>query len=106
MSFLNLFSRGSSLKAGLQQAQSTPGAILLDVRTPEEYEQGHLPGSLNLPLAEIHTISLPTEQPLFVYCLSGGRSAQACSHLRKRGYTATNIGGLMGYQGPLQQGGN
>ena len=48
---------------------------------------------------------LDREAPLFVYCRSGARSGQACSILRERGYDATNIGGILHYEGTLEQGG-
>lgn len=50
------------------------------------------PGSVNLPLDRIETIAIAPSRPLFVYCRSGARSAQACSILKRRGYDARNIG--------------
>ena len=49
MSILDLFRR-PDINDGLRRFESTPGAVLLDVRTAEEYAAGHLPGSRNLPL--------------------------------------------------------
>lgn len=81
--------------------ENTPGAVLLDVRTKEEYAAGHIPGSINLPLSSIEDISLSREHPLFVYCQSGMRSRAACAQLARRGYTVTDLGGILQYQGPL-----
>jgi len=66
-------------------------SILLDVRTPEEYEEGHLPGARLIPdyeLPEQAAANLPVkEAPLIVYCMSGGRSAAAARWLSQHGYT-------------------
>ena len=70
-------SRRPALSEGLEQYRNTSGAVLLDVRTPEEYRDGHLPGAKNLPLDRLDTIAEPAGSPLFVYCRSGARSAQA-----------------------------
>lgn len=100
----SLFHHGPDLEEGLAEAEKTEDAVLLDVRTPEEYDEGHLPGSVNLPLDRIETIAIAPSRPLFVYCRSGARSAQACSILKRRGYDARNIGGVLGYRGRLERG--
>jgi len=83
--------------------------LLLDVRTPEEYRQGHIPGSINLPLDRLQSgLSnvLPDKQArVFVYCLSGSRSQSACSYMSRVGYEqVTNIGGIMSWRGPVVTG--
>ncbi|MFR5811129.1 MAG: rhodanese-like domain-containing protein, partial [Flavonifractor plautii] len=50
MGLFDLFARRPALSEGLEQYRNTSGAVLLDVRTPEEYRDGHLPGAKNLPL--------------------------------------------------------
>ena len=79
--------------------------LLVDVREPDEYAQGHVPGSVNLPLSRIRSaedVLTDYDAPLFVYCLSGGRSGQAVSTLTRMGYTAvTNIGGISSYHGEV-----
>lgn len=90
-----------TIEEGLQKMRETEGAVLLDVRSSEEYHEGHLEGSINLPINRIPTISLPKETPIFVYCLSGARSKRAADFLNKIGYTAINIGGIAGYNGRL-----
>ena len=71
------------------------GALLLDVRTPAEYREGHVPHALNLPVQELparlHEVG-PTERPIVVYCRSGGRSAQAARLLTRAGYSVRDIG--------------
>lgn len=75
------------------------GALLLDVRSPEEFRRGHVPGALNVPLGQVRNqISHHTEdksQALLVHCQSGGRSAIAAHQLKSLGYTQVfNLGSL------------
>ncbi len=99
------FLTGPDINQGISQYRDTADAVLLDVRTPEEYMSGHIPESMNLPLqdiseAEKHLTDKRT--PLFVYCLSGARSRQAVSVLVEMGYEAvTNIGGISSYKGKV-----
>ena len=90
----------------LERFARTPGALLLDVRTEEEYAGGHIPGSRNVPLGTLGRAELPAdpETPLFVYCLSGARSRQAASVLRRAGYAhVTDLGGIGNYRGKVVQ---
>ena len=100
------FLRQPDINQGVQTYCQTPGAVLLDVRTPEEYRQGHIPGSRNCSLQAIGAMPgmiESRETPLFVYCQSGARSSQAVSLLRQMGYTnARNIGGIAGYTGKVE----
>jgi phage shock protein E len=74
------------------------GATLLDVRTPEEFAQGHLPGARNVPvqvlaqrLAEVGS----PETPVVVYCAAGGRAATATELLRRAGFRDVHcLGGI------------
>lgn len=99
------FFSASDINSGVAECKSTDGAVLLDVRTEEEYRSGHIDGSINLPLdriAGIGNIVKNKNIPLYVHCLSGGRSRQAVSYLKQMGYTnATNIGGISGYRGKV-----
>ena len=70
--------------------------IIVDVRTREEFEEGHYPGSINIPLDQLESEltqiqSFPT--PLQVCCRSGHRSGQAVVWLRQQGVDAVNVGG-------------
>ena len=90
----------------LERFAQTPDALLLDVRTEEEYAGGHIPDSRNVPLGTLHQAELPAdpETPLFVYCLSGARSRQAASVLRRAGYAhVTDLGGICNYRGKVVQ---
>ena len=85
-----------------------PEAVLLDVRTPQEYREGHIPCSRNVPLQRIEGVRAVAghkDIPLFVYCYSGARSSEAAYVLREMGYTCVkNIGGVYGYEGRLERG--
>ncbi len=97
--------RTPDINAGVEEFKRTKGAVLLDVRTAEEYRSGHIEGSTNLPLDSITTapdIVKDKDTPLFVHCLSGGRSGQAVSYLQRVGYTnVQNIGGIGSYRGKV-----
>ena len=100
------FLKGADINQGVREYSATPGAVLLDVRTPQEYQAGHIPGSRNLPLQEIGKIEtlVGPETPLFVYCHSGARSGQAVGALTRMDYTgAKNIGGIMSYKGEVER---
>ena len=92
---------------GISKYSSVPGALLVDVRTPGEYREGHIPGSRNLPLQDIGSAASqlgPMDTPLFLYCYSGARSAQAAGALRRMGYTnITNIGGIAAWKGSVER---
>lgn len=66
------------------------GAVIVDVRSPGEYAQGHVPGSLNIPLGEVDKTSdkLDRDKPVIVCCASGTRSAMAASLLKKQGFSS------------------
>lgn len=99
------FLTGPDINQEILHYADTKNAVLLDVRTPEEYRNGHIPESINLPLQDISQVEkhlTDKSAPLFVYCLSGARSRQAVSLLTKMGYkTVTNIGGISSYKGKV-----
>ena len=102
MGLFDFFARRPSLEEGLERWKETPDAVLLDVRTPEEYQAGHVPGVKNLPLDRLGGVNLPKSQPVFAYCLSGARSRQAAGMLKRMGYTAvSDIGGISSYHGKV-----
>ena len=71
------------------------GAYVLDVRQPDEYEAGHVPGAVLVPLDQLEARleEVPSDRPLLVICKSGGRSAAAVQALTGAGYDATNVAG-------------
>ena len=104
MSFMDLIT-GATINRGVDRWRATEGAVLIDVRSEEEYGQGHIPGSINIPLNDIERVlqECPEKDtPIFVHCLTGSRSGQAFSFLKRSGYTKVeNIGGIAGYQGEV-----
>jgi len=74
------------------------GALIVDVRTPEEFAAGHYKGAVNIPLAEIQSRLSEfgdKNKPVVVYCRSGNRSAKAKAILEANGFRdVTNGGGL------------
>ncbi len=101
------FLRSPEIDQGVRDCLDTPGALLLDVREADEYRAGHIPGSLNLPLSllPLRCAELgEKDRALFVYCLSGARSAQAVRYLQDQGFVnAKNIGGISAYSGKVER---
>lgn len=73
------------------------GAYVLDVRTPQEFAEGHIASAVNLPLdaVEARASEVPGDRPVYVICRSGNRSAQASDILKKAGKDVKNVGGGM-----------
>lgn len=74
------------------------GALLLDVRTPDEFQQGHLPAAVNVPVQELETRLAelgPRTRDVVVYCRSGRRSGQAAELLKANGFTSVHDLGPM-----------
>jgi phage shock protein E len=71
------------------------GAVILDVRSPGEYKQGHIKGSINAPLNDLsrHISKLKKEAVVITCCASGMRSASAKSVLKSNGFTEVYNGG-------------
>lgn len=101
------FLKGPDINQGVQEFNDTTGAYLLDVRTPQEYKNGHIPKSKNVPLQSINTVTqvvIDKDAPVFVHCLSGNRSGQAVSQMKIMGYTnVKNIGGISAYKGKVEK---
>ena len=100
------FFKQPDINQGVQEYKNAVGAVLLDVRTPQEYREGHIPGSQNVPLQQLDKVEEVTENKdtiLYVYCRSGARSRQAVSLLKHMGYTNVhNIGGIAAYSGKVE----
>ena len=96
-----------SMDAAITQMAEEDNFILLDVRTPEEFAGGHIPGAINIPnesIGENDIAELPDkEQRIYVYCRSGNRSKQASAKLVNLGYTnVVEIGGIIDYHGEIE----
>ncbi len=73
------------------------GAVIIDVRTPEEFRGGAYPGARNVPLDALggQVSRLPKDKPVIVYCASGMRSATAARRLKQAGFPdVVNAGAL------------
>ncbi|ROQ26068.1 rhodanese-related sulfurtransferase [Streptomyces sp. PanSC19] len=71
------------------------GAFAIDVREPDEYRAGHVPGVRTAPLSELgaHLPALPADRLVYVICASGNRSAWAAEHLEAVGVRAVSVAG-------------
>ena len=86
-----LWKRMSFVSEATARQQLANGALVIDVRSPEEFQSGNVPKAINIPLGELRD-SLPLRvkdknQVLLLHCLSGGRSAIAQQQLKGMGYT-------------------
>ncbi len=85
-------------------AMQQRGALLLDVREVDEYNQAHVPGSVLIPLGQLaqrmKEISAYTTQPVAIICRSGNRSGKALKLLQQAGFSAAvNVeGGMLSWQ--------
>ncbi|MFM7328345.1 MAG: rhodanese-like domain-containing protein [Bacteroidota bacterium] len=79
------------------KVKATKGAVVVDVRTPEEFAEGHLENAINIDVKaddfEKKSAALDKGKPVFVYCLSGIRSKRAAISLQQRGYKVTSMKG-------------
>ena len=77
------------------------GSLVIDVREPDEYESGHIPGAVLVPLSTVLTnkSEFESDETVYVVCRSGGRSMQACEMLHDVGISnVVNVaGGTMGW---------
>lgn len=98
----------SSRSAAAQQVSPVQlvadGALLLDVRTPAEFSEGHVDGALNIAVQQLESRldELDPARPVVVYCRSGTRSATAASLLRDRGFSVTDVGAMSDWPRPEQ----
>ena len=88
--------------------QEKDGYVILDVRRPDEYAEGHIPGAINVPNEEIGTAEIPElpdkSQLILVYCKSGRRSKEAAEKLVALGYTNIHeFGGILDWTGEIEK---
>ncbi|MBO7163630.1 MAG: rhodanese-like domain-containing protein [Spirochaetaceae bacterium] len=101
-----VFSQGTMQELA-QRLQTEKDFILLDVRTHEEFEEGHIPGAICIPnemIAGEAATKLPNkDQLIFVYCHSGMRSMMSANFLANQGYTnVVECGGIVDWKGRLE----
>jgi phage shock protein E len=84
-----------------QEDFATRQHVLLDVRTAEEFNSGHIPGATNIALPDLpqQMNTLPKDQPIVLYCRSGARSSSAASMLVEAGFEDVHdLGGIIRWQ--------
>lgn len=104
----NLFKRNIiDFDSLLEEYKTKDNAYLIDVREEDEYSSGHVPSSINIALSNIDKINSVIKDKnayLYVYCLSGARSRNACETLKSKGYlNVINLGGINSYHGDIER---
>ena len=98
---------GPDINEGIKQYQADERGVLIDASEANEYADGHIGGSINLPLSrfmEAETMFEDKSVPIYVYCHSGARSKRMAAGLTKLGFKkVVNIGGIMDYKGQLER---
>ncbi len=93
-------------EAAIKLMSEEKNYIIIDVRTKDEYDGGHIPGAISLPIDRIGDNDIPElpdkNQLIMVYCRSGNRSRQAAERLAKKGYTnVVDFGGITTWPGEI-----
>ena len=101
--------RQISMDAAIAMMEEASGYVILDVRTPEEFAEKHIPNAINIPNETIGTAEIPElpdkDQLILVYCRSGNRSKQASQKLADMGYTnIVEFGGINNWPGETVSG--
>ena len=101
--------RQISMDEAITMMEEESGYIILDVRTPEEFADKHIPGAVNIPNETIAAEEIPElpdkDQLILVYCRSGNRSRQASEKLAALGYTnVVEFGGINSWPGETVSG--
>ena len=101
--------RQISMDEAITMMEEESGYIILDVRTPEEFADKHIPGAVNIPNETIGAEEIPElpdkDQLILVYCRSGNRSKQASEKLAALGYTnVVEFGGINSWPGETVSG--
>ena len=91
-----------------QMMEEDDGHVIVDVRTQEEYDEGHIPGAICIPNEEITDTKpelLPdVDQVILIYCRSGRRSKEAAEKLFNMGYTHIyEFGGIIDWTGEIEK---
>jgi rhodanese-related sulfurtransferase len=99
--------RGHELKEGEALDKWESKEYILDVRTIDEYKEGHIPGVTLIPLNQLgrRFEEIPRDRDVYVMCRSGTRSAEATVWLLKKGFdNVYNIsGGMLKWKGPVEK---
>lgn len=93
--------RGDQPVVHVDELASTGDRVLVDVRTRQEFDRGHVPAAVNIPIEELRSrlAEIPSERPVVAYCQVGQRGYLATRLLLQKGYNAKNLsGGFTSYQ--------
>ncbi len=86
----------------VEAVRQNPGVYLLDVREPNEYAAGHIPGITLIPMGEVaaRLSELPRDKEIIVTCRTGNRSSQVADLLREQGFTNVHnmTGGIVAWE--------
>ena len=92
---------GTDLAPAEAHARASGGALLIDVREPDEWQSGHAPGAKHLPLGQLgrRLAELPGDKELITVCRSGSRSSLAAAQLRRAGFVRVRnmTGGMVAW---------
>lgn len=82
--------------------------VIVDVRTPDEYKEGHIPNAINIPNETINETVYnklkDKNQLILIYCRSGSRSRQSAYKMQKLGYTnLVDFGGIINWKGKIEK---
>lgn len=82
--------------------------VIVDVRTPDEYKEGHIPNAINIPNETINETVYnklkDKNQLILIYCRSGSRSRQVAYKMQKLGYTnLVDFGGIINWKGKIEK---
>ena len=88
--------------ATVEALRQNPGVYLLDVREPDEYAAGHIPGITLIPMGEVaaRLAELPRDKEIIVTCRTGNRSGQVADLLREQGFSNVHnmTGGIVAWE--------
>ena len=84
----------------LDRYVDAPGSLIVDLRSQEEYEAGHIRGAVNVPMGDFEGRMPSFQKELILYCQRGGMSMAAARELSAKGYRVkTVVGGFLAYRG-------
>ena len=98
--------RQISMDKAVKMMKDEKNYIILDVRRPDEFAEGHIPNAINIPTEVIAATAIPDlpnkDQLILVYCRSGRRSKEAAEKLAALGYTGiVEFGGILDWEGEI-----
>lgn len=102
MSLFNMFKR-ETVNEAIERFNVTEGGVLIDLRDPQDYEDGHIARAIQLSPSKLDQIDQYVQgkdTPIFLYCYSGVNSRISQGRLKDMGYTQVyNVGGINAYSG-------